>query len=57
MNSHSVPTYGVEGYFQVLSGVGEVQAFQDPYWIVSTSVKYAEPGEAQPVIAAVLAAM
>ncbi len=57
VNSHSVPTYGVEGYFEVLSGVGEVQAFQDPYWIVSTSVRYAEPGEAQPVIAAVLEAL
>lgn len=55
--SHWVPTYEVEGYFQVLSGVGEAQVFQDPYWIVTTSVKYAEPGEAQPVVAAVLAAL
>ena len=37
--------------------LGEVQAFQDPYWVVSTSVRYAEPGEAQPVIAAVLDAV
>jgi hypothetical protein len=57
MTSHSVPTYEVEGYFQVVSGVGEVQAFLDPYWIVTTSVKYAEPGEAQPVVAAALAAV
>ncbi len=57
MNSHSVPTYEVEGYFEVVSGVGDAQAFLDPYWIVTTSVKYAEPGEAQPVVAAVLAAL
>jgi hypothetical protein len=55
--SHSVPTYEVEGYFQVTSGVGEAQAFLDPYWIVTTSVKYAEPGEAQPVVAATLEAL
>lgn len=55
--SNSVPTYEVEGYFQVLNGVGEAQAFRDPYWIVTTSVSYVEPGEPQPVVAAVLAAL
>jgi len=37
VSSNSVPTYGVEGYFEVVSGVGEVQAFSDPYWIVAPS--------------------
>lgn len=57
MTSRSVPTFGVEGYFQVKSGVGEAEAFLDPYWIVTTSVKFAEPGEAQPVVASVLDAL
>ncbi len=54
VSSHSVPTYGVEGYFQVASGVGEAQAFSDPYWIVATSTAFAEPGEVAPIMAAVL---
>jgi hypothetical protein len=54
VSSHSVPTYGVEGYFQVASGVGEVQAFDDPYWIVATSTAFAEPGEPEPIVRAVL---
>jgi hypothetical protein len=53
LSSNSVPTYGVEGYFEVASGVGEVQAFQDPYWIVATSTAFAEPGEPAPIIDAV----
>jgi hypothetical protein len=55
VSSNSVPTYGVEGYFEVVSGVGEVQAFSDPYWIVATSTAFAEPGEPAPIIDAVLA--
>lgn len=55
--SHSVPTYGVEGYFIVNGKTGEAQAFQDPYWIVATSTAFFEPGDAQPIIAAALAAL
>ena len=54
VSSHSVPTYGVEGYFQVSSGVGEAQAFTDPYWILATSTAFAEPGEVAPIMQAVL---
>ena len=54
VSSHSVPTYGVEGYFQVTSGVGEAQAFSDPYWILATSTAFAEPGEVAPIMDAVL---
>ncbi len=57
VTSHSVPTYGVEGYFQVVSGLGEVQAFTDPYWIVATSTAFMEPGEVTPIMDAVLAAL
>jgi hypothetical protein len=52
--SNSVPTYGVEGYFQVVSGVGEAQAFPDPYWILVTSTAFMEPGEVAPIMDAVL---
>lgn len=54
VSSNSVPTYGVEGYFQVTNGVGEVQAFDPPYWIIATSTAFAEPGEPAPIIASVL---
>jgi hypothetical protein len=54
VSSHSVPTYGVEGYFQVVSGVGEVQVFSPPYWILATSTGFAEPGEVAPIMDAVL---
>ena len=54
VTSHSVPTYGVEGYFQVVTGVGEANAFADPHWIVATSTAFAEPGEVAPIVAAVL---
>lgn len=54
MTSNSVPTYGVEGYFQVTGGVGQAEAFEDPYWLVATSVVFLEPGEPQPIIAAML---
>lgn len=57
VSSQSVPTYGIEGYFQVASGVGEVQAFDAPHWIVAASTAFAEPGEAAPIIESVLAAL
>ena len=54
VSSHSVPTYGVEAYFQVVAGVGEVQAFSGPYWIMATSTAFMEPGEVAPIMTAVL---
>jgi len=56
-SSKSVPTYNVEGYFTVNSGVGEAQAFADPYWIVSTSKAYFEPGDAAPIMAAAITSL
>ncbi|TAM67581.1 MAG: iron ABC transporter ATP-binding protein [Microbacteriaceae bacterium] len=57
-NSHVVPTYGVppsvEGYFTVAGGVGEVQAFANGYWVILRSADFAEPGDPQPLVAAVL---
>ena len=54
VSSHSVPTYGVEAYFQVAAGVGEVQAFSGPYWIMAASTAFMEPGEVAPIMTAVL---
>jgi hypothetical protein len=54
VSSHSVPTYGVEGYFQAVGGSGEANAFDGAYWIVATSTAFAEPGEVAPIMAAVI---
>lgn len=51
----SVPTYRVEGYFDLTGGVGRADAFADPYWITASSTLFTEPGGAQPVIDAVRA--
>lgn len=55
--SNSVPTYGVEGYFRVVDGAGEAQAFPDPYWVSIVSAGFAEPGDATPLMDAVIAAL
>jgi hypothetical protein len=56
--SQVVPTYGVpptvEGYFTVTGGAGQAQIFSNGYWIVLQSKEFAEPGDAQPLAAAVL---
>jgi len=57
-NSTMVPTYGVEeAYFAVTNGVGEAILFQDDYWIVVSSPYFLEPGDAEPIVASVLAAL
>lgn len=56
-SSTLVPTYGVEGYFRVSDGVGEAQAIDDPFWIVAVSTAFTEPGEAEPIMAAAIAAL
>ena len=59
LSSKPVPTYGtppdVEGYFVQASGTGEAQVFHGPYWIVVDSAALFEPGDAQQLIAAVIA--
>ena len=59
LNSNVVPTYGtppdVEGYFTRAGDVGEAQVFTGPYWVVIDSTELIEPGDAQSIIAAVLA--
>lgn len=50
----SVPTYRVEGYFDLADdGVGRADAFPDPYWVTASSTLFTEPGGAQPVVDAI----
>lgn len=54
----AVPTYGtgdVEGFFGVEAGVGVAEVFANGYWVVLTSAGFIEPGDAAPLVEAVLA--
>jgi hypothetical protein len=56
--SHVVPTYGVPptatGYFNASAGGGVAQVFTGKWWVVASSKDFFEPGDAQPVMSAVL---
>ena len=57
-NSTMVPTYGGdEAYFTVAGGVGEAIVFQDSFWVVVSSAYFLEPGDAEPIVTAVLATL
>ncbi|SEC04578.1 hypothetical protein SAMN04489806_2454 [Paramicrobacterium humi] len=53
-NSKSVPTYGVEGYFNRANGIGTAQAFSGSYWIVAESADFIEPGDVAPLMEAMI---
>ncbi|GAA1748716.1 iron ABC transporter ATP-binding protein [Agromyces humatus] len=59
LSSHVVPTYGtppdLEGYFSRAGDVGEAQVFTGPYWVVIDSTELIEPGDAQALVAALVA--
>lgn len=59
VTSTPVPTYGtppdIEGYFVQAGGTGEAQVFSGGYWIVLDSAALFEPGDAQQLVAAILA--
>jgi hypothetical protein len=56
--STMVPTYGPdEAYFTVTNGVGEAVVFHGAYWVVVRSVAFLEPGDAEPIVSSVLAAL
>ena len=55
--STAVPTYGVEGYFERADGSGTAEAVGSPWWVVASSDAFIEPGDAEPVVAAALAAL
>ncbi|MDP9027063.1 MAG: hypothetical protein M3N46_05830 [Actinomycetota bacterium] len=52
-----VPTYGDEAYFRVSGGIGTAVVFQGNYWLVATSVDFAEPGDPSDLIDAALTAL
>lgn len=52
-----VPTYGDEAYFSTAAGVGTAVVFQGNYWLVATSVAFAEPGDPADLIAAALSTL
>ncbi|MFZ7088575.1 hypothetical protein [Curtobacterium sp. RRHDQ10] len=56
-DSHSVPTYTVEGYFDTAGSVGRADAFVDPYWIDVESTMFTEPGAVQPIMDSARAAL
>jgi hypothetical protein len=59
MSSNAVPTYGtppdVEGFFLLSGGVGQAQVFTGDYWVVVESEALFEPGDAQQLVASILA--
>ncbi|WP_207453122.1 iron ABC transporter ATP-binding protein [Desertivibrio insolitus] len=56
MNSNFVPTYGDEAYFEIDgSGAGVAQVFSGEYYIAAQSTVFYEPGDAEPLIDAVIA--
>lgn len=55
--SNSVPTYGVEGYFDTPGEIGTAEAFSSPAFVVARSTTFLEPGDAEPVVSAVLSAL
>lgn len=54
VESNSVPTYEVEGYFAMNGAIGEANAFPDPYWVSVVSSMFSEPGDALPYVSAVI---
>ncbi|MGV8969481.1 MAG: hypothetical protein ACOH1J_03435 [Microbacteriaceae bacterium] len=55
--SNSVPTYGVEGYFQLVGEAGEAEAIAGSFWVVAVSTSFYEPGDAAPIMAAALSGL
>jgi hypothetical protein len=55
--SQMVPTYGDEAYFEVEDGVGTAIVFEGRYWLVISSVSFAEPGEPTGIIDSALGAL
>jgi hypothetical protein len=55
--SQMVPTYGDEAYFEVENGVGTAIVFEGRYWLVISSVSFAEPGEPTGIIESALGSL
>jgi hypothetical protein len=53
----TVPTYGtppIQGFFAVAGGVGTAQVLSGTHWVSVSSTEFAEPGDAQTLVASVL---
>jgi hypothetical protein len=55
--SNPVPTYNGEGYFQLADDTGTAEAFSGSYWVVAISKTFGEPGTAEPLVDAAIAAV
>ena len=53
-SSNSVPTFGVEGYFSVVDGVGVANAFPSQFWVTASAPTFFEPGDAEPLMRSAL---
>lgn len=56
-SSNPVPTYEVEGYFEIDGGAGVAQAIAPPYWVAMVSPVFLEPGDAAPLMLSAIAAL
>jgi hypothetical protein len=52
-----VPTYEVEGYFEIDGAVGVAQAITSPYWVAMVSPVFLEPGDAAPLMLSAVTAL
>ena len=54
---NSVLTFGVEGYFDTPREIGTAEAFSSPAFVEARTTTFLEPGDAVPVMTAVLSAL
>ncbi|GAA3893337.1 hypothetical protein GCM10022381_38800 [Leifsonia kafniensis] len=57
LGGKAVPTYGttpIEGFFASSGGVGTAQVLSGAHWVSVSSTEFAEPGDAQTLVASVL---
>jgi hypothetical protein len=55
--SESAPAFAAEGFFRMAGTVGEADAFSGEYWVSATSADFYEAGDAEPIVAAAVAAL
>lgn len=52
-----VTTYGEKAYFRAAGGIGTAEVFRGDYWLVASSVDFAEAGDPADLIDAALSAL
>jgi hypothetical protein len=53
-SSAVLPFSNATGYFSTAGGIGELQVFSGPYWIVISSADFSATGDVQPIAADVI---